>query len=183
MKSSISREKLALILACVVGLVVLVLAAMYVAQKHESIVKRLAELEPRHARLLGLEASRSDLGRVEAEAAALVIKYAYPASQELSQVGNDAQQRVRNVFAGAGMELTSSQVLPAKQEKTFDRISLVVRTEGDAAAMQTAFIALSSQTPVIVVDGLSFQVAGLVRPDAPARLSGQFTLSVLRVRP
>lgn len=57
----------------------------------------------------------------------MLTQYAYPGSMEVTQAGNDAQQRVRGIFIQAGLDLVSSQVLPPKIRKQFDRIPLTVR--------------------------------------------------------
>ena len=111
----------------------------------------------------------------------MLTQYAYPGSMEVTQAGNDAQQRVRGIFTQAGLDLVSSQVLPPKLEKQFDRIPLTVRLEGGLVALQSALVVLSGQSPAILVDGFSVQTVGVVKVDMPQRLAIQFDLSVLRM--
>jgi general secretion pathway protein M len=144
---------------------------------------RVTELEPRYARLQGIRAKSKDLESTDAKAAALLAQLAYPSTLEVTQAGNDAQQRLRTIFIGAGLEVISSQVLPAKAEKEFDRIPLSVRLEGELLGLQSALAVLSSQTPAILVEGFSVQVVGAIRADKPQRLTSQFSMYVLRVRP
>lgn len=183
MKRFLSREKLALIVTLVLLAVPLVMAGAYVFQKHRWAQARLAELEPRYARLLGFEASQDELAKTSENARNLLGKFAYPASQDVTQAGNDAQQRVRSIFSAAGLDIVSSQVLPPKQEKSFDRIPVSVRAEGRLLALQTALVGLSSQSPAILIDGFTVQTIGAVRAEVPQRLGIQFNLSVLRERP
>lgn len=183
MKRLLSRSAIALTIT--LGTVLLALAGItvFILQKHQMAQSQLAELEPRYARLLGLQASRADLVHAETEARALLVRYAYPSTQDVSQAGNDAQQRVRAVFSGAGLEVASSQVLPPKEDKFFDRIPLTVRLEGELVALQSALMVLSGQSPVIIVDGFTVQTIGFVKAEMPQKLSVQFNLSVLRARP
>lgn len=183
MKRFLSREKLALIVTLALLAVPLVMAGAYVFQKHRWAQARLAELEPRYARLLGFEANQDELAKTSENARSLLSKFAYPASQDVTQAGNDAQQRVRSIFSAAGLDIVSSQVLPPKQEKSFDRIPVSVRAEGRLLALQTALVGLSSQSPAILIDGFTVQTIGAVRADVPQRLGIQFNLSVLRERP
>ena len=178
-----SRDSVVLTITVIVLLLPLALLGYYMAQKHQWAQDRLAELEPRYSRLLGLEAQGAELVDVLARAQAARVKYVYPASQDATQAGNAAQQKVRDIFSSAGLQVISSQVLPPKAEKGFDRIPLTVRTEGELLALQTALVGLTGQSPAILVDGVAVQTIGAVKADKPQRLGVQFNLSVLREQP
>ena len=169
------------------GLAVLVMGLFmggtYIFERYRAAQTRVAELEPRYARLQGMRASRQELDETDAKATALVERFAYPSTLEVTQAGNDAQQRLRTIFAGAGLEVVSSQVLPSKVEKEFDRIPLSFRVDGELLGLQSALVVLSSQTPAVMVEALTVQAVGAVRADKPQRLSSQFSFYVLRVRP
>lgn len=90
---------------------------------------------------------------------------------------------MRDIFSSAGLQILSSQALPAKTEKGFDRIALSVRAEGDMLAVQSALAVLTSQSPAIVIDDLDIQLQGsLSNADSKTapRLGANFSLSVLR---
>ena len=183
MKRLPSRELM--VIACTVAVLLLpfVWGGYFIWQKHQWAQAKLAELEPRYSRLLGLEAQSADLSRVLAHADATRVRYVYPATQDATQAGNAAQQRIRDIFSSAGLQVISSQVLPPKAEKGFDRIPLTVRAEGDVLSLQSALSVLSSQAPVIVINELDVQVQGgleNVNPKLAPRLSAQFSLSILR---
>lgn len=172
------------VLAVAVLLLPLLGLGGFVYYRHVWAQERLAELEPRYARLVGLEQQKGRLEQAVAQASAIVDLYTYSANQDATQAGNDAQRRVRDVFAKAGLEVMSSQVLPAKQEKQFDRIPITVRFEGELSAVQAAMVALGSlPQPTILVEGFSMQTIGAVKAEVAQRLGGQFNLYVLRVRP
>ena len=110
----------------------------------------------------------------------------YPASQEETQTGNLAQQKVRGILSAAGLQIISSQVLPPQEGDRFDSIPLSVRAEGDMLALQSALAVLSSQQPAIFLDELGIQLIGSLTQAnhkfAP-KLGIQLSLNVLRERP
>lgn len=156
-------------------------AGAFVWLKHHWAQDRLHEIEPRYARLLGLEAQHVQLEDALDQAAQLNEMYLYPASQDASQVGNDAQRRIRDLCAKAGLDVVSSQVLQAKADHQFDRVPVTVRFEGEMVAVQSALVAISAQTsPAILIESMTMQVVSFAKPDAPARLGGQINFFVLR---
>jgi general secretion pathway protein M len=175
-------EKRAAQLVIALGLLIpLGFAAYWVFQKHQSTKQRLLDMEPRHARLLGLDAQRQELDKALLQVQQARRHYFYPAGQDASQAGNEAQNRIRDVFSGAGLQISSSQVLPAKVEKGFDRIGLTVRAEGEWLALQTALVILPTLTPIVTLNDLEVQLLG-GPAGGPPRLAAQFNLSVLRER-
>ena len=132
------------------GLIVFLMVggfAFLVAQKHNAAAQRIADAEPRYARLLGLQQQRAELDAAVQYSKVLRAQYVYPASEDAAQTGNAAQQRVRDIFSSSGLQIVSSQVLPAKVEKGVERIPLSVRVEGDLLALQSALAVISSQSP------------------------------------
>lgn len=180
------RQGALLIGSIFVCLLPFVMAGGYVMHKHQWAQVRLEELEPRYARLAGLKEQQADIGAALERALVMRAQYVYPAVADANQTGNMAQQRVRDILSAAGLQVVSSQVLPAKEEKGFDRIPLSVRAEGEWLAVQSALAVLGSQTPVILINELDIQIPGglanLNTKVAP-RLAATFNLSVLRERP
>lgn len=156
--------------------------ALYVQDIHQADEQTLETIEPRFARLAGLAMDKGQLATALAATRGAVSRHIYPASREISQAGNDAQQRARDVFSSAGLEVLSSQVLPAKPGKQFDRIPITVRIEGEYLVFQTALAALPSLTPTLFVEGLNVQSIPGPRPESPLRLVVQLDLFVLRAR-
>lgn len=158
-------------------------AGFFVWTKHQLVQSMLSDLEPRYARLAGLLERQADLKALSVQASEQLTRLTYPASQDVTQAGNDAQQRIRGLFAESKLDIISIQVLPPlKEEAKFDRIPINLRVEGDLAGIQNALLVLSRQTPVVLVDSVSVQTIGAVRPASIQRLAGQFNFSVLRVR-
>lgn len=178
------RSPRVIVLSSSLSLVILMAggyAAYLVWQKNRWAQTVLAETAPRHARLMGLDAARTELDSALTNAQALRAQLVYPRTQDTNQTGNAAQQRVRDILSASGLQVLSSQVLPpaSGKDKEWDRITLAVRTEGDALALYNALAILAGQVPVIVINELDLQVQSQL-PNAPPRLSMQFNLVVLR---
>lgn len=157
---NISRRELAIILVTLgLILVPLFLVGGYFYSKHQWAMQRIAEVEPRHARLSGLLAQKDSLALAQSQTMDLLAQYLHPAGQDANQVGNDVQQRIRSVLSTAGLSIISTQVLPAKDGKSFERIPLSIRAEGDMMAVQLALAALDEQTPAILTEGFVLQAA------------------------
>ena len=148
----------------------------------EKSLYRVATLEPRYARLAGLAGTQAQLDAALAERRGLVERHAYSASFDAGRAGSDAQQRARDLFAKAGLEVASTQVLPAKTVDGYERIPIVLRVEGDFSALHSALVVLHSQAPTLFIDGFQSQSVMPVRADAPVRVSVQLNLFVLRAR-
>ena len=130
---------------------------------------------------MGLQANVPVLDKAIEDAAAMLERHAYPSKQDESQAGNAAQQQLRGLFSAAGMEVASSQILPAKSDKYFDRIAINVRVEGGQPQFQAALVALAAAKPTIWMEGFAAQHMGNTKPEAP-RISVQLNLYVLRAR-
>lgn len=172
------------LIALVLGAVVLIAGfATYVVTKHVWAQEQLAQLEPRYARLIGIEASGGAMDAALTERRVLLARHAYLSSQDVAKAGSDAQQRAREIFTKAGLDVSSTQVLPAKTVEGFDRIPVVLRVEGDLSALQSALVVIPAQTPSLFIEGFNVQTMGMpAKNDAPQRLAMQVNLFVLRVR-
>ena len=177
------------ILAATICVVVLPLMALggYALQKYQRTQAGMAEMEPRYARLAGLDRQRDEIGQVLKRAVDIRAAYVYPAAQDAVQAGNAAQQKVRDLLTKAGLTIVSSQVLPAKEEKGFDRIPITVRAEGELLAVNTALSVLDEQLPVIFISSVEMGsqqplTMGSTSPKMIPTITLQLNLSVLRER-
>ncbi len=158
-------------------------ASLYVWVHHQRLASHLADLEPRYARLAGVLERQEELKAKVVQTTEQLARLTYPATQDITQAGNEAQQRIRGIFAESKLDIISIQVLPPpKEESQFDRIPINLRVEGNLADIQNALLKLSQQSPLVLVNSMSLQTIGAVRPASIQRLGGQFSLSVLRVR-
>lgn len=160
----------------------LLAGGLYVREKHLSLQRHMADLERRHARLAGLIQRQPDILAAHSQANQQLALAAYPASQDATQAANDAQQRIRSLFADNHLDVISLQVLPAKEQGGFDSISINLRVEGDLAGLQAALVQLPNMSPRVITNVLSIQTIGAVRPASIQKLGAQISFSVLRAR-
>ncbi len=158
-----------------------VLAVDAVRAVHDKAQQHLDTIEPRFARLQGIGADSGKLVAAAAAASAAVARHVYPAARDVSQAGNDAQQRARELFSKGGLDVASIQVLPVRSSQQFDRIPITLRAEGPLAALQATLAALPTLSPTLFVDGFALQGVN-VTGDAPARAVAEVQLYVLRAR-
>lgn len=165
------------------GVAILCSGGYFVFQRHVWAIQQLQDLEPRYARLLGLQKAGPANQKAEQDLQAVVNRFTYPPGLELSKAGNDAQQRIRDAFAKSGLEVLSSQVLAPKQDRLFERIPVSLRAEGELAAFQSALLLTRTGGPVVMVDSVTVQSIGVFRPEQSPRLAIQLELFVLRAKP
>lgn len=177
------RERIWIVTTLVLALLPLVLGAGYVWRKHQWAQGELDRIAPRYARLLGLEQHGREIDARLGAIRERLVQYVYPVEMDGTRVGNDAQQRVRSVLSTAGLTVVSSQVLPTKAEKEFERISLSVRVEGELIHLQSALAVIPSLNPVVLIDSINVQIVGVQRADRPQRLAVQLNLTVLHAKP
>ena len=170
-----------------VGGVLLLLALAWVASttivKHREAAARLAEIEPRHARLAGLLQSSDRFAQADGVIQANVGEFVYPADGDASQTGNAALQRVRELAAARGLRVSSSQTAAARDENGFDRIGLNLRVEGEWPQLVDLLRELPQQRPLIYYNAvqLGAQQGGRVQ-EGPQPVFAQFDLFVLKER-
>ena len=147
----------------------------------------IEEIEPRHARLLGLEEVGERIERERAKAEATLSALVYPASLDTDRAGADLQQRLRTLAQQVGLNILGSQIVTVPPGPTrdgapvepFERIAVNINLEADLSALQNMLAALQQQQPAIHVESLS------LRPSRGTgegqRLSVQARLSAFRV--
>ncbi|MDP3520558.1 MAG: GspMb/PilO family protein [Hydrogenophaga sp.] len=159
-------------------------AGRFVWSNHLRMDQLLVDISARHARLQGILKSEDDLRALHRQALDVIKAHAYPAQQDITQAGNDAQQRIQGAFAAQSLSVISIQVLPPQPDaQGFDLIPVQVHAEGGIEAINRALQALLTNSPAapsIGIHGLQIQSVGAVRADAPVRLSGKFRFFVLR---
>lgn len=157
-------------------------AAYWVLTKMHTADEVLRSLEPRHARLLGLEASKAQLAQSAQAAQAALAQLVYPATADATQTANTAQERIRGVFTDSKLDVASIQLTPVKEDGPFEQAGILVKVDGDLVSLQNALASIDALKPRIVVDSVAFQVVGGVKPKQPVRLSVQVSMRFWRVR-
>lgn len=176
----VPKETVALLLLLgVVFLLPILAAGSYVYAKHHWAQARMQELEPRYARLVGLDQQRDALAEATQRAHTMHSWYLHPLDKDANQTGNEIQERVRSILSSAGMGIVSSQVLPAKQDKGLEHIAIAVRADGDITSLQGALMGLAEQKPALLVDDVHITAQG-GDDKGPQRLAVQLNVLALR---
>ncbi len=169
-------------LTLIVALIPVLWAGYFVWDKHQHMLTQLAQIEPRYARLLGIVERRADYKTLNLIVREHLGWLSYPATQDATKAGNEAQQRIRGVFSENQLDISSIQVMPPKQLGEFDKIEISLRVEGNIKSLHDALSKLAEVSPVVLVDSLSLQTIGAARPASVQRLGAQFILTVFRSR-
>lgn len=165
------------------GLLLLALASAgsYVLAKHRWAGSLVEQLEPRHARLAGLRTDGERLQATDQTLAANLKRVAYGAEGDPAQDGNTVLQQLRDASARRGLRLSSSQVLPAREEGDFQHIGIQMRVEGDMPALRDFLRDLAAHTPTIFSDSVQFSRQS--RRADEQDVTVQLSLFILKVRP
>jgi general secretion pathway protein M len=159
----------------------LVLAAAYVYQKHQDAQRMLDELQPRYARLLGLQQHAPALADAAEQAQAALSQRLYGPDADPGATANEALQRARSLLEEAGLGIEASQTSPAQDDgPLLQRIPLAFTAEGDLAAILAGLQKLHTASPAIRVVKLTLRPAGLAPPSSNPKLKLQLNLAVWR---
>lgn len=177
------RALVSVVLTLGVLLLLAVVAARAVVERHLWARDILAQLEPRHARYLGLRDTGGQLEEALKQTRTALSRLGHPSERDAAQVGNELQQVARRGLQAAGMTVSSSQVLDPRSESGFDRIVVSLQAEGPLSGAQLALAALQGETPRIVFESVVLLATGRVANDGSPIVNCRLTLSVLRIQP
>mgnify|MGYP003452782393 CR=1 FL=1 len=167
-------------------IVLLALFASLLQQRMTLAQEALSSIEPRYARLLGLDTVGIDIIQGVDAIGADLARYTYPADSDGQRIGTDLQQRVRRLAEEAGASVVGSQILPARVHGVFAQIPLKVTVNGSLDGIRELLLGFERETPVILVDNLQINAAPRRarrgEAAAPDRLVGQIDLSVLHLK-
>lgn len=143
------------LLLCLGGvlLVFIVLTLQLVSWYWES-SRRIAELEPRYARLAGLLQSEGVLREASAAAAQSLVGLVYPASADMSSVSAIIQQDVRRLLEGAGLAVSGSRVLEPVERDHVLLIPLELTAEGSMEGFERMLAAIHRNRPLMLIDSM-----------------------------
>ena len=168
--------------ALAVLLLALAAAALWVAGVHQRAAARLAELEPRHARLAGLLQSGERLTQSQQALQANLAQFVHPPETDAAQLGNTVLQRVRELATARGLRVTSSQAATPREDKGFDRIGLNLRVEGDWPQLVALLRELAQLRPAVYTSTLQLGVQHGGAQGGPQTVFGNLDLYVLKER-
>jgi hypothetical protein len=144
----------------------------------------LESIEPRYARLKGLEAVGDEILRNRALVDAGLARIAHPADSEVGRVGTDLQQRIRRIADDHDVRVSGSQILAPRADNGFMAISVTATMDGETQALGTFVLALASEEPPIIVEKLLVQAPRPTRRgEVNTRVTAQATMSVIRLLP
>ncbi len=135
-----------------------VLVAVPVVQKSRLYSETIEELEFRLQRFKKIAAGK-DLWLSRAEA----IKRRqgetnHFITRETSALASaDLQQLVKTIIASAGGELTSTQVVPQKNEENFVRITIKVRMTGNMDVLRHVLYDIETAKPLLILENINLR--------------------------
>ena len=116
-------------------------------------------VEPRIARLQGLIDNEGQLREAAALVDSQVLTLVYPAVDDQATVAANLQTQVRDIFSKAGLSVTNSQVLPAREQGNFDYIGVKLTVTGGLPALDEALAAIGTYMPLVLVESLDIYPA------------------------
>lgn len=69
----------------------------------------------------------------------------------------DLQTRIKQVVSEAGGEISSTQVIPEKNEDTFVRVGVKVRLNGSTPVLRSVIHAFEAGKPALIIDNLNIR--------------------------
>lgn len=168
----------AIFLILILILSVLVMAAWSLRQEGS---QRRAELEPRIARLLGVQQHHEQLKQANEAATTQLAGLIYPATVDATMTGTKMQQDVRKAIEKAGMSVVGSRVRAVKVVTGYDEISLDLTVEGDMAALEKTLLEIPKLRPVVVIEETDFKPKR--GRNGPHIVVAKFRLTSLRLQP
>ncbi|MEM8942761.1 MAG: type II secretion system protein GspM [Pseudomonadota bacterium] len=111
-------------------------------------------LEPRLARLSGLQESGELLEERRSAATASLATAIYPSSNDESALAAELQSSVRQVLIDSGLSVSNSQVLPIRDDEAFKKVKIKLTAGGTLAALDTALVGLTAHSPTISIESL-----------------------------
>ncbi|MCK0511884.1 type II secretion system protein GspM [Aromatoleum buckelii] len=143
----------------------------------------LAEIESRHARLLGLRDAAPRIKAALAESLTVLERHAYPAEIGSGRVGADLQQRVRRIAEAAGVTVVGSQILPPRETAGVELVPLSATLDADTNGLADFLLALPVERPSIQVDNIEVTSSRQRTSAAEGRIRIQINVSSIRLLP
>jgi general secretion pathway protein M len=129
----------------------------------QSAQAEIERIEPRLARLQGLIDYESALREAAEAVDSQVLELVYPAAQDQATVAAELQTNVRDIFGKAGLSVSNSQVLPAREQGSFDYIAVKLTVTGGLPALDEALAGIGAYLPLVLVESLDVYPARAAR--------------------
>lgn len=131
-------------------------------------------IEPRIARLQGLIDYEDQLREAAAVVDSQVLELVYPPSEDQATVSAELQTQVRDIFGKAGLSVVNSQVLPVREQGSFDYIGVKLTVTGSLPALDEALAGVAGYMPLVLVESLDVYPA---RTGRGKQAAGEQTLT------
>lgn len=152
----------------------------FVVQKQSWLKSQIDFIEPRFARLKGLESELGSIVDSIDKLQAEMNKYLAGNGSDHNQVGNEALQRVRKILESSGFEVSSAQVVIDVKNDGFNKIGLIIKGDANINSLMTSLSGINDLRPILIVDSLVVQSTGLSQPHVAQRIVVQLNLSLIR---
>ncbi len=182
MNTAARPERIWLALLAAALLALLAAGGLAVYDKHRWATDQLASIEPRYARLAGLQGSAAELEQLTRQLSDSMAQFAYPPDGNPANAGTAALQRVRELATAADLRVSSSQALAASEEEGFYRVGLNLYLEGEWSHMAQLLQNLSTLRPAVYVERLQITSQGGQLVGGPQRVDVSLGLFVLQER-
>lgn len=142
-----------------------------------------AAIEPRYARLAGVFERGEAIVAAGRQVTEALAQLAYPATDDVGEIGTELQQRVRQLAEAAELRVVGSQILPVREEQGFTVVTVTGTLEGETGALAAFLAALAAEQPPIVVEKVAVQASRARRGQLSGDINAQASMSVLRLAP
>jgi general secretion pathway protein M len=146
--------------AIIIGATLLLPAYLYLAALLELVSvaaeagERVDDLRPRIARLQGLIDNEAALRAAAGEVGERLAGLGYAPAQDATAVAASLQAEARQLLADAGLAVSNSQVLPTRNEDSFDLVGLKLTATGSLSALDAGLAALNGFRPILLIESL-----------------------------
>lgn len=165
---------LLLLLACLIAFMV------ELHGRYQWATSELDDIEPRYARLKGIEGVGGDIVAAVADAEQWLQAFAYPSGEDRARIGTELQQRIRQVGDTHGIGFAGSQILPVREEADFAIVSVRGTMEGEVPAFLAFMSELKELRPPVLFEGLVMQAPRQGRSgESGARVNVQASMYVM----
>ncbi len=143
--------------------------------------ERRAEIEPRIARLLGVQQQYDKLKQANEGATAQLTGLIYPATADATMTGTKMQQDVRKAIEKSGMSVVGSKVRAVKVAEGYDEISLDLTVEGGIESLEAMLLEIPNLRPIVVIEETN--ITPKRGRNLPHILTARFRLTAARLQP
>ncbi len=179
---SIGGSRAAQLLAGILVLVILVLgvftANMYM--RYQRYQAEIESMQPRMAQLEGIFKAHERIKTAAADAERELAEYVYPAVNNDATLNSEIQNRARSVFSDAGMQVSGSQILPARPSESVAQLRLDLSATGSLDSLEAALLGLKKSSPQILVENLRIEPVRAVRNNDTQSVQVNVRLFVFR---